>query len=383
MNYRRTLLAPKRPFFLFGPRGTGKSTWLKTKFPQAYAIDLLRNNDFYKYAKDPALFEKEIKALKRGSWILIDEIQKLPRLLDEAQNLIENHGFSKVAMSGSSARKLRRESGNLLAGRAILKNLFPLTAKETNYEIAIDQFVTYGALPACVTMKKADREDFLTSYVETYLREEIRAEGLVRNLDSFARFLEVASLAAGQVTNLQQIASDCGVNRNSVRGFFSILEDTLIGYWLPAYRPRAKIKEVAHPKFYWFDAGVLRAAADGFNRPLPAEFEGVAFETFILNELRAHIHYNSVRGKLSYWRTPSGSEVDFVFESPKGVIAIEVKGSRSYKSHFAKGIKSLSENLQLKSKYLIYRGDKSLIDGDVHVIPALDFIKLLNANKIL
>lgn len=384
MLYKRRLVKPDKAFFLFGPRGTGKSTWLRQNFPDAYRIDLLSSRVNLEYLKDPALLEKEILAQPKSRLIILDEIQKVPSLLDEVQNLIENHGYKHFALSGSSARKLRRGGGNLLAGRAVIRRLFPLTAEELNFSVPIEQLINYGSLPASIiSTNDAERDDYLSSYLETYLREEIREEGLVRRLDSFARFLDVAALAGAQVTNLQGLARDSGINRNSVRGFFSILEDTLMGDWLPAYRHRLKVKEIAHPKFYWFDPGVLRAAAGGIRQPLPSDWQGRAFETWVFHELSAYIHYSNLGGTLSYWRTPAGTEVDFVWQKGEQVVAIEVKATKSYSPKFGAGLRSMEEGLKLKQKWIIYLGDKSLKDGGINIIPALKFARLLSEGEIL
>jgi predicted AAA+ superfamily ATPase len=347
-------------------------------------VDLLPGRVNLEYLKNPMLLEQEVRAQSKDKWIILDEIQKVPSLLDEVHNLIENYGHKLFVLSGSSARKLRRGGGNLLAGRAVIRQLFPLTSKELNFSLPAEQLITYGSLPASVNAStNAERDDFLASYLDTYLREEIREEGLVRRLDSFARFMDIAALAGAQVTNIQGIARDSGINRNSVRGFFSILEDTLMGRWLPAYRKRAKVKEVSHPKFYWFDAGVLRAAAGGIREPLPSDWRGRALETWLFHELSAYLHYSGSGGTLSYWRTPSGSEVDFVWQKGNRTVAIEAKASKSYAHKFGMGIRSLEEGIKLDQQWVVYLGEKSLKDGNIHVVPALQFIKLLTQGEII
>lgn len=384
MIYKRKLPVPDQAFFLFGARGTGKSTFLTENFSHSIRIDLLRNSEYLQYLKDPSLLEKVALAIPSKQWLVIDEVQKIPALLDEVQNLIENHRIKKIILSGSSARKLRRDSGNLLAGRALVKYLYPLTCQELNFDIPLDVLLKYGSLPMSVIQNSVhSKEDYLISYVETYLREEIRSEGLVKHLDSFSRFLEIAALCAGQVVNVSGVARDAGVNRNSVRNFFTILEDTLIGQWLPAYRPRAKIKETANPKFFWFDNGMLRAAVDGFNRPTPDDFIGIALETFVFHELRAYLEYSQKRGYLSYWRTPSGAEIDFIVETPKQLIGIEVKAAKNYQSKMSAGLKSFSENKKLTSKWVIYRGDKKLKEDDIFILPVFDFLKMLYSGEVI
>ena len=243
--------------------------------------------------------------------------------------------------------------------------------------------IRFGALPLSVTAPDdRAREDFLRAYVTVYLHEEIRAEGLVRNLGSFTRFLEVSALAAGQRTNVSGVARDAGVSRETARGYFDVLVDTLVGSWLPAYRPRAKVKEVALPKFYWFDPGVLRAAAGAFDQPPPADFEGVVFEHLLLHELRSHLHYTGTRGSLGYWATPSGSEVDFVFWRGKRVVAIEAKHGRTYRPDYRKGIAALLEAMKAES-YIVYRGDRALTVEGTRVLPVQDFLRPLHAGEVL
>jgi uncharacterized protein len=228
----------------------------------------------------------------------------------------------------------------------------------------------------------AAREDFLRAYVTVYLNEEIRAEALVRDLGSFARFLEIATLSAGQTTNVSGVARDAAISRETARGYFDVLVDTLMGNWLPAYRPRAKVKEVALPKFYWFDAGVLRAAAGGFDQPLPSDFEGVLFEHFLLHELRSYLHYSGTKGSLGYWATPSGSEVDFIFWRGQRVVAIEAKHGRQYRPEYRKGIAALLEHMKADS-YIVYRGDRELVVDGTRVLPVEAFSRLLHSGAIL
>ncbi|OGC18958.1 hypothetical protein A2310_05970 [candidate division WOR-1 bacterium RIFOXYB2_FULL_37_13] len=384
MLYKRGLVKPARAFFLFGPRGVGKTTWIRQNFKNAYMIDLLPSRVNLEYLKNPMLLEQEVNAQPRTKWVVLDEIQKVPSLLDEIHNLMENHNHKLFVLSGSSARKIRRGGANLLAGRAVIRHLFPLTSKELNFSVPIEQLITYGSLPASINAStNFERDDFLTSYIETYLREEIKEEGLVRRLDSFARFMDIAALAGAQTTNIAGIARDSGVNRNSVRGFFNILEDTLIGHWLPSYRKRAKIKEVSHPKFYWFDAGILRVASGGAKEPLESDWKGKALETWLFHELSAYIHYSGAGGTLSYWRTPSGSEVDFVWQKGNKIVAIEVKASKHYNHKFGTGLRSLEEGIKLTQQWLVYMGEKSLKDGNIHITPALQFVKLLAQGEII
>jgi predicted AAA+ superfamily ATPase len=382
--FTRSLHPPRTAFFLFGPRGTGKSTWIRSQFGGALTINLLPPDDTIRYERDPAQFRAEVLARPRSDWIVLDEVQRVPKLLDEVHYLMEERGYRKFALTGSSARKLRRGSANLLAGRAVLRKLFPLTARETDFSVPVAQRLRYGSMPLSVVADNdAMREDFLRAYVTTYLAEEVRAEGLVRSLGGFSRFLEVAALAAGQTTNVSALARDAAVSRETTRGYFEILVDTLLGDWLPAYRPRAKVKEVALPKFYWFDAGVLHAAAGGFDQPLPADWDGVLLEHLVLHEIRSYAHYSGLKGSLGYWATPSGSEVDFVWWHGSDLVAIEVKPSRRYRPEFKAGIKALQAGLPKARSYVVYRGETELEVEGTRVLPLELFLRRLHAGEIL
>jgi len=381
--YTRILKTLTGNCFLFGPRGIGKSTWLKKNYPKAHYIDLLPSRISLKYEKNPSLFEAEILTLKKNTIIIVDEIQKVPSLTDEIHNLIENHGYKNFILTGSSARKLKRGSANMLAGRARLNYMFPLTSEEIKYTHTPDQILRYGLLPMSMNASSdEDRIDFLESYLITYIKEEIKAEALVKNIGAFSRFIEVCALASGSRINFSNIARDTGVSRDTVRGYFEVLEDTLLARWLPAYRPRAKIKEVASPKFYLFDSGVLNVAANAFNKPMPQDWDGILFEHWIFHELSAFIRYNKLKGELCYWATPSGSEVDFIWASPTKIIAIEVKSAKKYNSDFLKGIHSLKENLEPQKSFVVYQGTEELLKNDIHILPVFQFLKLLWKSKI-
>lgn len=381
--FPRRLLRPPSSFFLFGPRGTGKSTWIRTHLPEAHVVNLLPADAMLRYERDPAQFRREVLAQPVTRWIVVDEVQRVPKLLDEVHFLMEEKGYKRFALTGSSARKLKRGAANLLAGRAILRKLFPLTSEETGFSIPTRQLLRYGTMPLSVTAADDEaREEFLRAYVTTYLSEEIKAEGLVRNLGNFSRFLEAAALAAGQTTNTSNIARDASVSREAARGYFDILVDTLIGQWLPAYRPRAKVKEVALPKFYWFDAGVLHAAAGGFDQPLPADWQGILLEHVVLHEIQSYLHYAGVKGSLGYWATPGGSEVDFVWWRGREMAAIEVKHARRYRREHRKGIEALLVGRKARS-YIVYMGAEELEVDGTRVLPLETFLRRLHAGEIV
>jgi len=270
--YPRDLVLPDRSFFLFGPRGTGKTTWLRAVLPDAHWIDLLSNRQLVRLTREPDRFGEEVEALAAGQWIVVDDVQRLPKLLDQVQQLLVRHARRwRFALTASSTRRLKREQANLLAGRVVNRRFFPLTASELGTDFHVETVLRSGCLPAVHAETGGDtaRADILEAYAENSLTQEIRQEALVKRLDSFTRFLEVAALANARVTNVSAIARDAAVARPTVQGYFEILVDTLVGVWLPAWRPRAKIKELAHPKFYFFDPGTVgtlgggSASADG------------------------------------------------------------------------------------------------------------------------
>ena len=371
--YPRMLELPEKSFFLFGPRGTGKSVWLEQRLGHAaLTIDLLKSGEYLRYKRDPSLLALEAAALgNRNAWIIIDEIQKLPELLDEVHALLfESRGGYRFALSGSSARKLKRSHANMLAGRALSKKMFPLSLLETGRDFRLQEALRYGQLPLSVTAAaELERIEFLDAYVETYLREEIQQEALVRNLDSFYRFLSVSALGNGQILNISNIARDVGVARTTVHGYFSILEDTLLGWYLPAWRNKAKVKEVAHPKFYLFDCGVQRALA-GLHRDKPSSAEtGVLFETFLLNEFRALNSWGSHGAQFFYWRTESGNEVDLIWKRGRQAAGFEIKSSTSWRESFNKGLNVLLQSGDIQRAFGVYRGNRLLKVGEVTVLP--------------
>jgi predicted AAA+ superfamily ATPase len=381
--YTRSYAAPSHTFFLFGPRGTGKTTWLRQVLPDALWFDLLRTQVVLGLSRQPELFRQQVEALPRGRWVVVDEVQRMPALLNEVQALIGDHGRAyRFALCGSSARKLKRLDVNLLAGRAINRQFFPLTASELNYDVDIERVLRFGLLPE-VHAESEHTVDILDAYVANYVREEILQEALVRNFDSFARFLEVAAVVNGQVVNVAGIARDAAVARPTVQGYFATLNDTLIGVWLPAWRRRAKVKEVASPKFYLFDTGVARALAGRLREPLDGLERGFLLETWILHELRAAMAYLDTGGQLHYWRTPSGSEVDFIWTRGSRAIGIEVKSGSSWRPEYSAALKGLVEQGVVTHAHGVYAGTAERKDGPVRVWPILSFLRELTKGTIL
>lgn len=380
--FTRLLKLPERSFFLFGPRGTGKTTWLRQVLPEALWFDLLRTATFLQLSQQPDAFRQQVEALPRGRWVVVDEVQRAPSLLNEVHALIAEHGRDyRFALSGSSARKLKRLDTNLLAGRAINRQFFPLTAAEINFDFETEEVLRFGLLPQI----KNDPQfavDSLEAYVSNYLREEIQQEALVRKLDSFARFLQIAALMNGQIANVAGIARDASVARPTVQGYFETLTDTLIAYWLPAWRKQAKVKEVVSPKFYLFDPGVARALAGRLREPLDGTERGFLLETWILHELRAAIAFIGSGGDLSYWRTPSGSEVDFIWTRARTSVGIEVKAATQWRG-YGGALKSLIDDRVIQSGVGVYTGTSELKDGPLRILPLKKFLKELAAGNIL
>ena len=383
--YTRRLALPPRSFLLLGPRGTGKTTWLRRQLPRAQWYNLLRDRELLRLMREPGAFRREIEALPRGAWVVIDEVQKLPSLLNEVHDALSAAPRRwKFALTGSSARRLRREDVNLLGGRVVMRRMLPLTAAEMGGGPDIDALLRFGGLPLVRGEKSAaGRVDLLEAYVETYLAQEIRAEALVRSLEGFTRFLEVAALANAQVTNVASLARDAAVARPTVQGYFEVLTDTLLGAWLPAWRPRAKVKEVAHPKFYLFDCGVVRALARRLREPLDAAERGTLLETLVHHELRAQIAYSGIGGDLAYFRTPSGTEIDFIWTRGKSAVGVEVKASERWRPEFSRALNELRAGGSVQRAYGAYLGDRPLQDGAVRVLPVDAFLRELSAGRVL
>jgi predicted AAA+ superfamily ATPase len=382
--FTRLIKRPDQSFFLFGPRGTGKSTLLRTWFPDACWFDLLDQQEIFRILQAPDSFARTVEAQPRRRWIVVDEVQRAPHLLDEVHRLGEKRGY-RFALSGSSARKLKHGGANLLAGRAFVHQLFPITWAELSGQRSIHEALRFGGLPRVLLDRvHRDKVDRLRAYVGTYLAEEIKAEALTRNLAGFSRFLTVAALTNSQVTNLSNIARDAGVARSTVDSYFAILCDTLVGVWLPAWQPRLRIKEVGHPKFYFFDCGVLRTLLDRVDdRPTPGEL-GVLLETLVLNELRAAIHYQRSGGTLSYWRTQDGIEIDFIWTRGERVIAIEVKATDRWRSEFSRSFAAVRERFGKRATcYGVYLGPRPLRHDHGIVLPVEEFLSRLASGSLL
>ena len=382
--FTRRLPLPARSFLLLGPRGTGKTTWLRALLPRALWYNLLLDRELLRLLRDPGTLRREIEALPHGSWVVVDEVQKLPALLNEVHDALAAAPRRwRFALTGSSARRLRRGDANLLAGRVVTRRMLPLTVAELGTAPAVDDLLRFGGLPLVRSERAhAARIDLLEAYVETYLTQEIRAEALVRSLESFTRFLEVAALANAQVTSVAALARDAAVARPTVQGYFDVLTDTLIGAWLPAWRPRAKVKEASHPKFYLFDTGVVRALSRRLREPLDGAERGTLLETLVFHELRAQIAYSGCGGELSYYRTPSGTEVDFVWRRGKHAVGIEVKASPRWRPEHGRALADLHRAGIVTGCFGVYLGDLPLRDGPIRVHPLQSFLAQLSGGGV-
>jgi len=364
--YARLIKPPRnKSFFLFGPRGTGKTTWVKASFPKAVYLDLLEAELFNDLLANPQRLEEFIPK-KFSGWIIIDEVQKVPGLLNEAHRLIEAYKY-KFILTGSSARKLRRGGENLLAGRALTYFLHPLSILELGKDFNLNHSLKYGQLPCVYT--ESNPKAYLESYVKTYLEEEIRQEGLARNLAVFTRFLEAASFSQGSVLNVSSVSRDCSIERKVVENYFSILEDLRIGYRLPVFSRRAKRRLSVHPKFYFFDTGLYRTVRPAGPLDMPEEIEGAAVETLILQELSAVNDALGAGYKIYYWKTSNGKEVDFVLYGDRGILAFEIKRTARVSPAMLSGLKCFLKDYPQARAYFIYGGKRRMRNGDIEILP--------------
>ena len=356
--YKRILAFPPHSVFLFGVRGSGKTSLLKKIFPKAFYIDLLDGSIYQSYLTNMALFYDELSLLKKGSLVVVDEIQKLPSLLNEVHRLIESRSL-RFILTGSSARKIRARGVNLLAGRAGWLTLHPFTPEELGKDFDLNKALQFGMLPLVFSSKAPDFA--LKAYTQLYLKEEIKEEALVRNLPGFARFLHIAGLYHGQCVNMSGIARESEISRDAVRGFFSILEDSLLGFFLPAYSSKIRLREQKHPKFYFIDPGLARVLK-GDSGPIGQEEKGALFEGLVAQILRAYGDYRQVFDSFFYW-SPSNAKktkVDFLLKrGSRELIAIEAKARPKVFSDDLKGLKAIADMPHIKRRILVYMGNRS------------------------
>ncbi len=382
--FKRILSLPEpgvETFFLWGPRQTGKSTLLQERYGRGRWVDLLKAEEFRRYLAHPELLRQELEAEppSPGEQIVIDEIQKVPALLDEVHWLLENRGLH-FALCGSSARKVKRGAANLLGGRAMRYELHGLTARELGRDFELDRMLNHGYLPRIYEGSRPKR--MLDAYIADYLKEEVAAEGLVRNLPTFSDFLDVAALSDGEIVNFSNIARECGVSSHTTKSHFQILEDTLLGRWLPAYRKRPKRRVIGAPKFYFVDVGVVNRLARRGELLPGSELYGKAFENWVFHELSAFVSYRAFDGELSYWRLASGIEVDFVVGDM--LVAIEAKSSERITRDHLRGLRSLVEDHpRVGRRVVVCREPRARkTDDGIEILPAATFARRLWAGDL-
>jgi len=377
----RFFIPPDRSFFLFGPRGTGKSTWTRTALPNALRVDLLDPETHRRFGARPERLAEVVHAHPEQRQIVVDEVQKAPELLAVVHLLLEEDPSRRFVLTGSSARKLRREGVNLLAGRALLRTLHPFLPCELGERFRLSDALRIGLVP--LVLAADDPADVLRSYVALYVREEVQAEGLVRHLGGFARFLEAISFSHASVLNVSAVARDCAVQRKTVESYLSVLEDLLLSFRLFVFARRAKRAVITHPKLYLFDPGVFRALRPSGPLDRPAEIDGAALEGLVAQQLRAWNAYDDNRHQLAFWRTRAGSEVDFVVYGPLGFWAVEVKNAREVRSKDLRPLKAFREEYPECRPLLLYRGDERLLRDDILCLPCGPFLADLRPGEPL
>jgi predicted AAA+ superfamily ATPase len=379
--YPRLATPPRGSFFLFGIRGVGKSTWTRAQFPDAHAVDLLDESRYQTLLADPGQLALELGALPAGRTVVIDEVQRIPALLNEVHREMERRR-RRFVLLGSSARRLKTSHTNLLAGRASLRTMFPLVPAELGGDFQLDRILRYGSVP--LIWQSADPGAALNAYVQLYVREEIRAEALVRNLPGFLRFMPVAALFHGQVVNLSGLARDAAVARNTVEGYVEILQDTLLATLLPAFEPRLRVRERRHPKLYWVDPGLVRAAKKQLG-PVAAEEKGALLEGWLFTVLRAHNEQAEIFEDIGYWSPADArqTEVDFLLRRGKEYLAIEVKARSRFTPDQLSGLTAVAPLPKLARRILVYCGRQMLkTGGGIEIWPLREFFDALANGKL-
>ncbi len=374
----RVFQEPQMSYFLFGPRGTGKSTLASLRHPHALLIDLRLNKERLKFIADPDQLKFLVYALPEKSTIVIDEIQKVPALLSVIHLLIEEKRGWKFILTGSNARKLKRDGIDLLGGRALKKVLHPFMAVEIKDKFQLEEAMLYGLLP--LRFDSSSPKEILEAYISLYLEEEIKAEGLIRNMEPFVRFLQTMSFSHASVINVTNISRECQVKRTTVDSWITILEEMYIAFQIQIFTNRSKRELSSHPKFYFFDSGVYRDLRPYSLKDVRSELDGQALEGLVAQHLVAWRDYTSEKHTLHFWRTRSGVEVDFVVFGPIGFWAIEVKHSESILPEDLRGLSAFLEDYPEAKAILLYRGNVRLVKKNILCIPCEEFLLNLTPN---
>lgn len=363
---------PEKSYFLFGPRGTGKSTFLKAYYPEAFYIDLLKPDLQRKYQARPERIIELIAANPTITTYIIDEIQRVPDLLSAVHSILENHRRIQFILTGSSSRKIKKSGTNLLAGRALLRSLHPFLLSEMGDHADFNKALHFGLLPL---VSMADNPmDTLQAYISLYIREEVQYEGFTRNIGNFSRFLEAISFSHASVLNISNVARECEIERKVVENYISILEDVLLASRLNVFSKRAKRALITHPKFYLFDTGVFRALRPKGPLDNPNEIDGASLEGLIFQNLKAWNEYQNNPFELFFWRSRGGVEIDFVLYGESGIFAFEVKNASKIRSNDLNPLKEFKKDYPVSQVILLYRGIERLKRNDVLCIPCTDFL---------
>jgi predicted AAA+ superfamily ATPase len=372
----RFILHPKKSFFLFGPRGTGKSTWLRQTLPGAFFIDLLKHDLHRELLARPEMLREIVEGHPQTQTFVIDEVQKNPHVLDTVHLLIEKYPKLIFVLTGSSSRKLKRTGVDLLGGRAVRSLCHPFIAAELGDAFNLTCALKHGLVPLVVASQE-EKQQALRAYLDLYIREEVQAEGLVRNLGAFTRFLEAVAYSHGSVLTTTSVARDCSVNRMTVEGYLSILEDLNLAARVPLFAKRAKRALISHDKFYLFDSGVFRLLRPKGPLDRPEEIDGAALEGLVFHHLRAWNDYSGQPCTIYFWRTRSGTEVDFVLYGEKEFVGIEVKNSDRIRPGDLTGLQTFGEDYPEASRYFLYRGTERRMINGILCMPCEHFLKNL------
>lgn len=380
-SVERFLAAPEQSALLLGPRGTGKSTWTRATLPNAFVVDLLEPALYRSLLARPERLNEMLDGNREADVVVIDEVQRVPELLSVVHARLESSARQRFVLTGSSARKLRREGVNLLAGRALSLTMHPFMAAELGRDFNLSAALQLGLLPVVLGAEKPSAT--LRSYVSLYVVQEVQAEGLVRRIDWFARFLEAASFSHGTVLNISAIARECEIKRKTTESYLNILEDLLLAYRVPVFTRRAKRAAITKPKLYFFDAGVFRSLRPTGPLDNPAEIDGAALEGLVAQHLRAWIDYTNLGDRLHFWRTPAGTEVDFVVYGPSGFWAIEVKNTDRIRPADLRGLRAFASDYPEAQTALAYRGRERLVRDGIQCLPIAELLTALTPGKPL
>ena len=369
---------PEQSFFLLGPRGTGKTSLIQHIYADALVVDLLKPDVYREMSARPERLAQLVLANQGRTPVVIDEVQRVPELLNVVHDLIERHPAGRFVLTGSSARKLRRGGVDLLAGRALYRTLHPFMAAELS-AFTLEAALADGLLPVVVAAPKP--ADVLKAYATLYLEEEVRFEGWTRNIGNFARFLEAVSFSHGAVLNVSNVARECQIERKTVAGYLEILEDLLLSFRLPVFTRRARRKTSAHPKFYFFDAGVYRSLRPRGPLDRAEEIDGCAFEGLVAQHLRAWIAYSGRECELYYWRTRAGVEIDFIVYGEDEFVAVEVKNTATVRSQDLRALKRFRDDYPECKPIFVYRGDQRLLIDGILCVPGEEFLRSMRPDR--